>query len=165
MDMDMDIKGLMLIGTPPSLGTQQVTAAFSKTPPSPYISLASQVHLTTSEAHNYAVAVTGPPFEEWQCEAGARTDGQFRKIMFSSFTSGVGVDQVAVVGSEKDVLIAVVNGSEDPFVNLDYLDGLRWGRLWGDRCVRLDGLGHAPFWEDVYTFYPHLEQFLGECEG
>jgi len=31
--------------------------------------------------------------------------------------SGVGVDQVVVVESEKEVLIAVVNGSEDAFVN------------------------------------------------
>lgn len=161
----LEMKGIILIGTPPSLGTQQVTAAFSKTPPSPYMALASQEHLTTQEAYNYAVAVTGPPFQEWQRDAVSRADGQFRKIMFWSFTSGIGVDQVGVVESEKDVLISVVNGSEDPFVNFDYLDGLRWGRLWGRKCVRLDGLGHAPFWEDVGRFYPYLEGFLGESEG
>jgi pimeloyl-ACP methyl ester carboxylesterase len=165
LNLEMEMKGLMLIGTPPSLGPTQVTAAFSKTPPSPSMALASQEHLTNLEAQNYAVAVTGPPFQEWQVEAVSRTDGQFRKIMFSSFTSGIGVDQVAVVESEKDVLIAVVNGSEDPFVNLDYLDGLRWGRLWAGECVRLDGLGHAPFWEDVGRFYTYLQGFLVECEA
>jgi pimeloyl-ACP methyl ester carboxylesterase len=161
----LEMKGIMLVGTPPSLGTAQVTAAFSKTPSSPSMALASQEHLTNEEAHNYAVAVTGPPFQEWQVEAVSRTDGQFRKIMFSSFTSGIGVDQVGVVESERDVLISVVNGSEDPFVNLDYLDALNWGRLWRGECVRLDGLGHAPFWEDVGRFYTYLEGFLEECEG
>ena len=39
------------------------------------------------------------------------------KILFSTAMSGVGVDQVVVVESEKEVLIAVVNGSEDAFVN------------------------------------------------
>ncbi|GLI78228.1 hypothetical protein PoHVEF18_006537 [Penicillium ochrochloron] len=163
-NMELEMKGIMLVGTPPSLGTAQVKAAFSKTPSSPSMALASQERLTNKEAHNYAVAVTGPPFQEWQVEAVSRTDGQFRKIMFSSFTSGIGVDQVGVVESERDVLISVVNGSEDPFVNLDYLDALNWGRLWRGECVRLDGLGHAPFWEDVGRFYTYLEGFLGECE-
>ena len=49
-------------------------------------------------------------------------------------------------------------------MNLDYLDRLSWGRLWEGKCNRLDGLGHAPFWEKPDQFEPILAKFLEDCE-
>jgi len=72
------------------------------------------------------------------------------------------VDQRKVV-EETDVLVAVVNGTEEQFVNLDYLDGIRWKRLWKGECIRLEGLGHAPFWEDPERFEVLLVEFLKDC--
>ena len=56
--------------------------------------------------------------------------------------------------------IAVVNGAEEPFVDIDFLDGIDWGNLWEGKCHRLDGLWHAPFWEGPAAFDPVLERFL-----
>jgi pimeloyl-ACP methyl ester carboxylesterase len=154
----------MLVGTPPSLGPIQVPHSFSKNPVSTVVHLASQDQLSAEQARAFAIAGTGPPFEEWQVDAALRTDGRARRIMFSAFLGGRGVDQVGVVEGETGVLISVVNGGEDEFVNLEYLDGIRWGRLRGGECVRMEGVGHAPFWEDVDGFWPWLEGLLWECE-
>jgi hypothetical protein len=165
----LDIKGIMLVGTPPSHTPAQVRLAFTKDPPSPALPLASKDTLTADETRMYAAATTGPPFESWQIDAVERTDGVSRVTMFTTFAAGQGVDQVGVVEAEAargddGVVFSVVNGVEDPFVNLDYVDGLGWGRLVGGECVRMEGLGHAPFWEDVERFFPYLMEFLGVCE-
>ncbi|KAK9364778.1 Alpha/Beta hydrolase protein [Lipomyces kononenkoae] len=158
------LKGVMLVGTPPSLGFEQTSLGFFKESKSPHMKLTSQEHFTEEDAYNYAHEATGSPFEEWQLAAALRTDGRARKQMFSAFTAGFGVDQVKVVEEEHNLLLGVVNGATEPFVNLDYLDGLHWGRLWEGRCLRLDGLGHAPFWENPAQFESILENFLKCCE-
>lgn len=165
----LQIKGIMLVGTPPSHTPDQVALAFTKTPPSPALPLASKATLTPDEVHTFATAITGPPYESWQIDAVARTDGAARENMFTTFAAGQGVDQVGVVEGEASrgedgVVFSVVNGVEDPLINLDYLDRLPWGRLVGGECVRMEGLGHAPFWEGVERFLPYLVEFLGECE-
>ena len=96
--------------------------------------------------------------------------------MIGAFVGGEGVDQRAVVEGRYQsasagavavgesegggVVVAVVNGAEEPFVDLDYLDQIKWARLWEGKCHRLPGLEHAPFWEDPDTFNPILERFL-----
>jgi hypothetical protein len=62
------------------------------------------------------------------------------------------------------VPIAVVNGTADRLVNLDYIDSVAYGNLWEGRCHRLAGLGHAPFWEAPGEFDPILERFLHDVE-
>ncbi|KAJ5355091.1 alpha/beta-hydrolase [Penicillium cataractarum] len=162
----LKVNGIMLVGTPPSHTPDQVMLAFSKTPPSPALPLASKDTLTAEEVRIYATATSGPPYESWQIDAVGRTEGVARANMFTSFAAGQGVDQVGVVEAEAlrggdGVVFAVVNGTADPFINLDYLDGLGWGRLVGGECVRMEGLGHAPFWEDSERFFPYLVEFLG----
>ncbi|CEJ57734.1 hypothetical protein PMG11_06419 [Penicillium brasilianum] len=169
LETEIDIKGVMLVGTPPSYTRSQVARAFTKDPPCPALPLASKDTLTTDEICMFATAITGPPFESWQVDAVARTDGVSRETMFVTFAAGGGVDQVGVVEDEaargdEGVVFSVVNGVEDPFINLDYVDGLGWGRLVGGECVRMEGLGHTPFWEDVERFFPYLMEFLGVCE-
>jgi pimeloyl-ACP methyl ester carboxylesterase len=158
------MKGAMLVGTPPSSGPNQTALGFFKESKSPHMHLAGQEHLTNQEAYNYAHTATGAPIEAWQQECAVRTDGRARRIMFSAFAAGLGVDQVGVVEEEKDILLGVVNGAAEPFVNLDYLDRLSWGRLWEGKCFRLSGLGHAPFWEKPEQFEPILARFLEDCE-
>lgn len=169
LETEIDIRGVMLVGTPPSYTRSQVARAFTKDPLCPALPLASKDSLTAEEISMLATAITGPPFERWQVDAVARTDGVSRETMFTTFAAGGGVDQVGVVEDEAargedGVVFSVVNGVEDPFINLDYVDGLGWGRLVGGECVRMEGLGHAPFWEDVKRFFPYLMEFLGVCQ-
>jgi pimeloyl-ACP methyl ester carboxylesterase len=84
--------------------------------------------------------------------------------MWKAFAGGVGVDQRKVMETEDDILVAVVNGGAEPFVELDYLDEIKWKRLWQGKCLRLEALGHAPFWEKPEAFSPVLESFLKDCD-
>jgi pimeloyl-ACP methyl ester carboxylesterase len=153
--------GIMIVGTPPSLGQEQTAEGFAAG--SPHMHLASTESFGEEDVINFAKETCGPPHYKWLEDVVRRSDGRFRKIMFDAFTGSRGVDQVAVVRDTKDVLCAVVNGANEPFVNLDYLDNLSWGNLWGEKCIRLKGLGHAPFWESSDTFNPILGSFLRDC--
>jgi pimeloyl-ACP methyl ester carboxylesterase len=94
----------------------------------------------------------------------ARGDGRFRKTLFETARAGFGVDQRQIVETNS-VPLAIVNGSEDRFVKLDYLDTLAYANLWEGRCHRLAGLGHAPFWEKPGDFDLVLERFLQDVES
>ncbi|RDW87902.1 hypothetical protein BP5796_03596 [Coleophoma crateriformis] len=153
------IHGIMLVGTPPASGPTQTAMGFSKTSKPPAVSFASQEFLTEAEATAFIHLATGRPTQPWQREAAIRTDGRARRIMFAAFVAGKGVDQVQVVEQSKETLYAVVNGAEEPLVNLDYLDKLTWGRLWKGRCIRMEGAGHAPFWEQPREFEQILREF------
>jgi len=92
-----------------------------------------------------------------------RTDGKARKEMFAAFAKGVGSNQREVVG-RPEKLIAVINGKGDPFIHLDYIRDLNYGRLWKGECFELDGLKHAPFWGNPEKFVCLLEEFLKDVE-
>lgn len=164
----VELKGIMLVGTPPALGADQCAKGF-KIPTDPQEgeeNLMAKMHWTNEQAE--AIARNSAPggheelFDDWMLNDAIRTDGRARMIMFDAFVDGRGVDQVGVVESE-DVLIAAVNGADEPFINLEYLDGLKWKKLWRSKCLKLDGLKHAPFWEDPEGFEKLLLDFLHDC--
>jgi pimeloyl-ACP methyl ester carboxylesterase len=158
------IKGLVLTGTPPALGADQVAAGFTM---GGGLGQAGQRHWTDEEAEafarNSAAAGREECFEAWMLEDARNTDGRARMVMGERFVGGEGVDQVRVVETT-EVPIAVVNGAQEQFVNLDYLDTIKWGNLWRGECVRLDGLHHAPFWEDPQRYEQVLVEFLQDVE-
>jgi pimeloyl-ACP methyl ester carboxylesterase len=104
-------------------------------------------------------AIFGTTFAPFLRQAIERADGLARKTMFEASRAGAGIDQRWVV-ENMPIPLAVVNGSEDPFVNLDYLDSLVYANLWEGRPHRLPGLKHAPFWEASEIFDPILDRFL-----
>ncbi|PVI04085.1 alpha/beta-hydrolase [Periconia macrospinosa] len=159
----IQMKGLMITGTPPALGKEQTSRGFSFQ--DPHLSFAARRDWTLEEAQTFARTGAGAPFEPWMEKCAVRTHGRARSIMWADFADreAGGVDQVAVVEQHKDVLIAVVNGADEPFVNLDYLDEIKWGNLWKGECLRLKGLKHAPFWEEPETFEKILQEFLEDC--
>jgi pimeloyl-ACP methyl ester carboxylesterase len=158
------IRGVMLTGTPPAYGIEQVAKAFPRG-----LGLAGTVvwsEETALEFSKGSAAADKPElWEEWMYEDAKNTDGRARMIMARQFVGEDlgGVDQVRVV-EESDVLIAVVNGAEEQFINLDYIDGIKWKNLWKGKCLRLEGLHHAPFWEDPSRFEEVLVEFMGDVE-
>ena len=157
--------GLMLTGTPPALGKAQVAQGFKFGLSG--LSLAGQRDWSADEAAAFArgsaAANREDLFEPWMLDDAKRTDGRARAIMSSRVTGGQGVDQRAVVEETAGVLIAVVNGADEPFVNLDYLDAIKWKNLWREKCLRLDGLQHAPFWEQPQQCERLLLEFMADC--
>ncbi|KAH7058597.1 Alpha/Beta hydrolase protein [Macrophomina phaseolina] len=158
------IAGIMIVGTPPALGLQQVKRGFGMEREEEHMNLAGTEVWEERFYDEFPYEAARGERAPWIREAAKRTDGRARRIMFEAFEAGRGVDQVRVVG-ESNVPCAVVNGGDEPFVNLDYLDALEYKNLWEGKCHRLPGLGHAPFWEQPATFLPYWERFVEYCSG
>jgi pimeloyl-ACP methyl ester carboxylesterase len=159
----------MIVGAPPALGPEQLMQGFLMPAASPdatsHMMLPGKRDWTEEETAGFAHTTAGEPFEQWMDDCARWTDGRARKCIFAAFVGGVGVDQRRVVEEEEDVLLAAVNGGKEPFVNLDYLDRIKWKRLWRGECVRMEGLGHAPFWKRPEVFEALLGEFLENCNG
>jgi len=153
------VSALMIVGTPPiPLDLSAMGAAFK---PSPVMGLTGKEDFSDEEASLYAQhtsAVDGS-VDAHLLAMCKRADGRFRRMMFESLAAGRALDEVAIVRGGK-VPLAVVNGSEDAFVNLDYIAGLPYGRLWEGKTQVLPGLGHAPFLQGPDTFNPVFARFL-----
>lgn len=153
------VSALMIVGTPPiPLDLSAMGAAFK---PSPVMGLTGKENFSEEEALLYAQhtsAVNGAvdPHLLAMCK---RADGRFRRMMFESLAAGRALDEVFIVRDAK-MPLAVVNGAEDAFVNLDYIAGLPYGRLWEGKTQVLPGLGHAPFLQGPEVFNPIFARFL-----
>jgi len=149
--------GLILTGTPP-VGRGGMAQGFKT---SPHQGLPSKGRFTRAEADRFARMIFGDPFPLFVRDAILRTDSRFRDILFGAVRAGEGLDQRAVVESSSTP-IAVINGAEDPLINLDYVDSLDYANLWDGRCHRLGGGGHAAFWHDARRFNGLVARFLGD---
>lgn len=153
------VSTLMIVGTPPiPLDLSVMGAAFK---PSPVMGLTGKEDFSDDEAllyaqHTSAVDGAVDPHLLAMCK---RADGRFRRMMFESLAAGRALDEVAIVRDGK-VPLAVVNGAEDAFVNLDYIAGLPYGRLWEGKTQVLPDLGHAPFLQGPDVFNPIFARFL-----
>jgi pimeloyl-ACP methyl ester carboxylesterase len=159
------MRGLMLVGTPPSLGIEEVKAGFIW-PDEPS---AAKDQLTEAEIDGMADAACGSAFggipQVWMRANVLRTDGRARKRMFEAYRGREGCDQRAVMGKDLGTLVAVVNGAEEQFVDLDYVDNVKFERLWEGKCHRIPGHGHTSFYEGWETFQPFLDRFAKDCEA
>jgi hypothetical protein len=72
----------------------------------------------------------------------SRAHGRFRKRLFEAARAREGVDQRLIV-ENTPVPLAVVNGGDDRFVNLDYFDTVAYANLWEGRYHCLRGVGHT----------------------
>jgi pimeloyl-ACP methyl ester carboxylesterase len=151
------IRGLLICGAPP-VAPQRMAEGFVKTP---HMKLAGRRHFGPSDIDAFGEGIFGVPLPvEFRC-AIARADGLARKTIFAAARSGAGIDQRRFV-ENCPVPLAVVNGSEDPFIKLDYFETPQYANLWTERCYRLPGLKHAPFWEAPELFDELLAKFIDD---
>ncbi|MEJ1166425.1 alpha/beta hydrolase [Variovorax sp. CCNWLW186] len=151
------IRGLMISGTPP-VGRNDAALGFRT---SGHGALGRKRNLSSTEIVDFARGMAGDRVDDFLREAIARCDGRAREILFQARDAGAGVDQRKLVESNP-MPLAVVNGEDDPFIHLDFLDGISYANLWEARCHRLPGVGHAPFWGAPALFNPILERFVRE---
>jgi pimeloyl-ACP methyl ester carboxylesterase len=154
--------GLMITGTPPvGLGEEAVAKGFRE---HPHMASAGKEHLTAEQTESFAHATCGDPFEPFLLAAVKRTDGRARRLMFESFGAGRGDDQSKIVATAKTPL-AVVNGIDEPFVNLAYVSGLKYANLWEGRTHEIPNSGHAPFWDAPAAFDLIFSRFISNMNA
>jgi len=156
------IKGVMLIGTPP-VNTGEIPLAFNLAGSGGdwHKGYPARNDLKPFEQLEYARVCADPPYEDWMAEAVARCDQQARSIMFDAFAGpGAVVTQREIVESKSDLLWAVVNGSDEPWINLQFIRNIKFAKLWKNQCIEMEGLKHAPFWAKPIDFQLLLEEYV-----
>jgi len=151
------VRSLLLTGTPPvSLDPAGIAAGFNWTPST---ALAGKRHFSNDDVVRYVGAMMGSRRPSAaQLRAATATDGNARFWMVRNGMSGVGVDEVRTVSSDSRPL-AIVQGIEDPFINIGYLLDLSYRNIWGGAPIVVDG-GHAPHWQSPAIFNGYMQAFL-----
>jgi pimeloyl-ACP methyl ester carboxylesterase len=162
MSFHQSVAGVMVMGAPPiGRGPLALLRAFRATLDT---SLASKARFSDAEVTRFATLCFGDRVEPAQIASIRRTDGQLRKIMFSSMLGGRCADERHLVETSP-IPVAIVNGSEDPLVRLRYIAGLRYRALWDGMCHVIPNAGHAAFREEPKTFNPMLMRFASDIEA
>lgn len=154
-----NLRGVMVCGSPP-IGPGQAARGFTS---AAHAGLGRKRFLSASERADFARGMAGEPTPSFLLDAIARCDGRSREILFKARDAGAGIDQRRMVESS-GIPLAVVNGADDPFVNIDFFDEVAYANLWEARCHRLRGVGHAPFWSGPDLFAPFLERFVRDVQ-
>lgn len=151
--------GAMILGAPPvGQGAEKVMAGFR---PSPNAGLVGQLQLSAADFEMFMLANYGPVTNETLRKALLRTDGRSRAVMLQSFIGGTASDQRAIV-ENSPVPISVVNGADDPLVNVEYIGNVAYSDLWDNHCYVLRGAGHASFLHAPEAFGAILERFVAD---
>jgi hypothetical protein len=57
----------------------------------------------------------------------------------------------------------VINGKDEPFINLEWIRNIKYKNLWRNTCFELEEGLHAPFWGKTDKEYLKLlEDFINE---
>lgn len=154
----LPVTRLMLTGTPPiSHSSFDLNNGFHH---SDAISQAGMEYMHEDQIQSFACAISGmkvPP--EFLTAAVRRADGQARRLVFEHILKTETVDQ-RHVAEASPVPLAMVNGANDHFVNLDYINSIIYRNLWEGTHFILPHCGHAAFMENAPVFNQILRRFL-----
>lgn len=154
------VKGVLITGTPP-VANQQLADGFI---PAPHMRLGGQQEFSADDVTTFGRAIFGDNPPAFLVDAIERTDGNARRIVFEGARAGNGTDQRWIV-ENLPVPLAVINGADDPFLKLDYLDSLNYRMLWEGTSIRVPGAGHASFWQQPKVFNALTARFLKDVRN
>lgn len=156
-----DAAGFVIFGTPPVGSPAQLAEAFL---PNPAMNVGFTAEVDAEAAQAYAASFVAPgstfPLTEFTADILA-TDGAARAGLMASIGAGRFADEVAVVAGLSQPL-AVLHGSGEQLVSIDYLRGVAMPSLWQEEVRVLPGVGHAPQEEAPAEFAAVLTEFIGE---
>lgn len=65
---------------------------------------------------------------------------------------------------ESTLPFAIMNGSDDPFLDHDYTAGLKYRNIWTGKPSDIANGAHAPFFNDPEQFNTELERFIASLK-
>jgi pimeloyl-ACP methyl ester carboxylesterase len=151
--------GAMIFGTPPiPPGPEGARLGFLSNPEFAYSGKQVLTEQEIGMVVELALGSDAVADEFWKT-AVRRADGRARQLMIDAALAGKHYDQRALVESSP-VPLAIVNGANDPVINLDYIDSLRFANLWNHGPVRLENAGHGLQWQKHRELNSLLGSFL-----
>lgn len=159
----LPMKSMLIMGAPPiGPGIENIEKAFLPSS----VEATGKAELTDSELQEFIEAIYGSlnPIPALMHLTAKRTDGQSREIMIGHWMSGgPGHTQTQTVANWQNP-IAVIQGENEAFVALDYLEQTQWKNLWQDKIHVINNVGHAPFVENPKEFNVILESFIEDTK-
>lgn len=156
------VKALAIAGTPPlAIVPDDVGRAYDATS---HFVLASKQLLSGSEARAFATSTTSPktPDTAFLHRAVRRTDGRARAYTLGKLQIVDWPRQMRFLRAGT-VPLAILNGSNDPFLNHAYYSELTLGQLWRGEPQDIAKGFHAPFLLRPNDFNATFASFLSEA--
>lgn len=151
-----DLSGLVLTGTPPiGHGALASLRGFNARWD---LLLASKERFTARDAERYMRLCFGDSGTPEVLANILRADGRMRSHFPRSLIKG-GADQKREVETNP-MLLAMINGADEPVVRRNYIDHLNYANLWRSACQYIEGAQHAPFLQQPEAFNHLLHAFL-----
>lgn len=160
---NVTVKALAIAGTPP---LNQVPIDFGRGyNPDSHLVLAGKQYFSRREATDYANSAIAPVSEESAHlhRTLCRTDGRARLYMIGKMGIIDWPRQMRLLSDGK-LPFALLSGSDDPFLNHDYIARLRYGDLWRGSPQDIPGGKHAPFFNKPDEFNMRLLAFLQDAD-
>lgn len=134
--------------------------------PNSHMILAGKQFFSRSETRNYANSATAPISEEsaFMHRNLTRTDGRARLYMISRLGIVDWPRQMRML-TEGKIPFAILNGSDDPFLNHDYIARLKYGNIWRGGPQDVAFGRHAPFFNQPDAFNLAYFRFLTDSEA
>lgn len=157
------VKGAFVFGTPPIEASLAGLQAGFK--PSPDMAYTGSADITDEQIDMVLKLALGADAQEDEGLRAAvkRTDGRARQLMIEAVLAGQGSDQKALVETA-EVPIAVINGEDDPVIDLDYIDRIGFANVWTGKPIRIAGAGHGLHRELPEQFNRLLLAFVNDIE-
>lgn len=129
------------------------------------MALAGKKHFTSDDARTYVSQMLGCATDvpDHLLAAAMRTDGRARAMMMANGIAGIGCDARLLV-SQAHQPLAILHGTAEPFVRLDYLEKLSYANLWRGAVQLFKGDGHAPHWTNPLAFNGLMLEFLDDVQ-
>lgn len=133
---------------------------------SSHVILAGKQFFTRAEQRRFAGSATAPfsPDSAFMHENINRTDGRTRFYMITKLAVVDWPRQMRML-REGALPFAVLNGSNDPFLNHEYIASLPYGDIWNGAPKDIPDGAHAPFFNQPEIFNQTLDAFLKDAEA
>lgn len=151
--------GLCITGTSP---LNIVPGDFAKGyDASSHLVLAGKQYFTRAEERDFAGSATAPltPDSAFLHANINRTDGRTRYYMIAKLGVVDWPRQMRMI-REGRLAMAILNGSDDPFLNHAYIAGLDYGRIWTGTPHDIPNGKHAPFFNEPDRFNRSFAAFM-----
>jgi pimeloyl-ACP methyl ester carboxylesterase len=158
------IKGIMIISCAPMKYSQEVFLSY---PPYEGGYATHPEQLTEAQAMQYTAAVgfqVGDPSVRFMIDDAIKTDGEARAKMVASVLGGKGIDETEIVG-RLPILLAIIAGSEDRALGLDYIAHLHYQNLWHGKLELIPKASHAIILHQREQLNRLIGRFLMDIEN
>lgn len=153
------LKGILITGTPP-VSSGELGKGFMMGDDPASSAYAARDDLTPEEFDDMAHSVCDLPYADWMLECITRTDPAARKLMWGKFDEHLKIFDQRAIMANTTVPVAVVNGTDEIFINIKFVRNVEYSSLWGGKCYEIEGAKHAPHWGQPVMFQTILDTFV-----